>query len=449
MKSIQVVKGDKEDSLFAIKDYSFVEVETENPPIPIYRMSIKKNFKTILDARYWLFEINGNIKELVDAPKKLIDYIVDYEENINFRETYLFHDLRTKYCDILLYNAVEGVENNVILVGVTCLEEETCFSFKAFSLKGLFEFVKIVTRYCQKQGVTVRSSKNVKWMQIEQYMVPSVKFVRDKLLDSLLDRTISEKYFDVFFRAFKCIDGQGYLDKAFLESKIKIGEHTTKINAVNQFTRYFSPFWKQEINIKDSSRIVLCLHDELQDNESIDKVVYTLKPYLMKYYQLHWFEDFCEKIIKNINIQGITINNIYSGRIFNFFQDGITSNNREIDILLEVKKAGVYKVIAIECKKTLTEKEIRDTNKKIKNKILKSHMDIIDAYIHIGCFYNTDVNFNKKLKESNTKRYKQEYLQLPKDSKATDYPYFAFAIDNIKDFKEKLEYILNEIFEQW
>ena len=73
-----------------------------------------------------------------------------------------------------------------------------------------------------------------------------------------------------------------------------------------------------KININDSKKKVLYLHDILLNTED---AVYSLNPYLIQYYQLYWFEDFCTMILENINISEFKITNIYSGRKFNFFSN--------------------------------------------------------------------------------------------------------------------------------
>lgn len=444
MKNVQIVKAEKEHKLFSIKDYSFIEEETIFPSIPIYRITVKQHFDSPLDVRYWFEEIESNIEYLVDTPSELTDYIKRYEENIHFAENYLFHDLRTKYIDFLIFD-VEGLKNNIIFIGYTLLEKETCIALKAFTFNGLSEFTKKFLSYCNKHEIAVNSEINLKWLQLEQSILPATNVNRNDIFDSFLKRTLQEDYCGSFLRAFKCIDAQGYLDKSFYDVTIVINGHQVTIREVNQFTKYFSPFWKTDISIKEVSRTILCLHDEILNDESINKIVYTIKPHLMQYYQLHWFEDFCSEVIKKIS--ELKIVNSYAGRRFNFFQNGLENDIREIDLILGIEYRNDYKIIAIECKKTLTDKEITGTNKKIKNKILSSHSNIIDAYIHIGCF-NNGVVFDKEIAETYEK-YKQGLIQIENDSKVNDVPYYAFCISSIENLKVKICHLVKEIFEQW
>ena len=211
--------------------------------------------------------------------------------------------------------------------------------------------------------------------------------------------------------------------------------------------RYFSPFWKTDIYVKDTKRTILYLHDELPNDESVDKIVFTIKPHLMQYYQMHWFEDFCTKVITSINDDEIEIVQSHAGRCFDFIQKGNDYDIREIDLILGVRYNNLYKIISIECKKTLTNDEIKKTNKKIKEKVLKSHLNIIDAFVHIGCF-NDGVELDKPILTSNLK-YKQNLIQIKTDEKANDVPYFAFVAQSRNDMKSIFLHIIKEIFSQW
>ena len=446
MKNIQVVKEKKEQRIFDLKGYSFIEEESEFPPIPIYRIALNQHFNSPLDVRYWLEEISDSIQFLADTPSELTNYIKEYEENIRFKDKYLFHDLRTRYIDFLLYDESE-LKNNVLLVGYTFLEEGTCLAIKAFSLAGLAEFAQKILDYCSKNEISVESEDNLRWIQLEQCMLPEINLNRNDIFDSFLKKTLQNDYCGTFLSAFNSIDAQGYLDKAFYDKPITINGHATTVRVVNQFTKYFSPFWKTDISVKEVSRTILCLHDELLNDESISKIVYTIKPHLMQYYQLHWFEDFCGKVIDNINIPELKILSSYSGRRFNFFQNGNEGDVREIDLILGVVYNNNFKIIAVECKKTLTGNEIKTTNKKIKDKVLRSHIGIIDAYIHIGCF-NNGVLFDKTISETH-ENYKQGLIQIETDPKVDDVPYFAFSISSIENLKLKMGYVIKEIFEQW
>lgn len=136
---------------------------------------------------------------------------------------------------------------------------------------------------------------------------------------------------------------------------------------------------------------------------------------------------------------------ILPGRKYNFFSDEDKENIREIDVALGVEKAGCLKLIAIECKKTLSRKELQTTNKKSKEKIVNSGNNVFDAFIHIGCFKN-DVELDKKM-DGTRKMYKQDILES--ENSYSDVPYYAFTIESVEDYKFKFQYILDDIFKNW
>jgi hypothetical protein len=446
MKKIKVVKEESPQKIFSIQSYSFILEESENAPIPVYKTVVKKHFSSPLDIRYWFEEISSGIQFLSETPSELTEYIKNYEENSCFTDICLFHDLRTRYIDFLLYDQ-GNLKNNVLLIGYTLLENEVYIVIKSFSLEGLVEFTKELIRYCNSNEISIENNSDLRWMQLEQCILPATNLARNDMFDSFLQKSLQTDYCDIFLKAFQIIDSQGYLDKSFYDSSVIINGHDCIIRDINQFTKYFSLFWKTDISIKEISRTVLYLHDEILNEESINKIVYTIKPHLMQYYQLHWFEDFCDSIIKNTAFEQFKIVNSYSGRKFNFFQNGNCDDIREIDLILGIVRNNTYKIIAVECKKTLSKKEITVTNRKIKDKILKSYSNVIDAYIHIGCF-NNDVEFDKCI-EGSHERYKQGLIQLNDDPKIDDVPYFAFSISSIENFQLKFSYVVENILEQW
>ena len=449
MKNIEIVTGESDTALFNIGGYSFIEQETERfQEIPIFRMVVAKHFESVLDVRYWLEDIFDD-EFLLNIPSELTEYIKKYEENIRFTDRYLFHDLRTRYIDFLHLCSNTEPSDSVAFIGYTLLDNETCFAIKAFKLNDLVLLVEAISKHCHKSSVCFETTENLRWIQLQQYLLPDRNLSRNDICDSFLKKTLNKEYCKIFLDAFKTLDLKGYLDQKFYDHPIVINGHQTIIRDCKQFTKYFSRFWKTDISdiVANKTQTILCLHDELPNDDSKDNIVYTIKPYLKQYYQLNWFEDFCAEIISEINIPGFKILSSYAGRHFDFFQRGKDSDIRELDFIFGVQHGDIYKIIAIECKKTLSDTEITRTNRAIREKILKSHMSIIDAYIHIGCF-NNGVVFDKDIDEK-ANAYKQGILQVQDDPDAIDAPYFSFAISSIDDFESKLSYIIKHIFKEW
>ena len=136
---------------------------------------------------------------------------------------------------------------------------------------------------------------------------------------------------------------------------------------------------------------------------------------------------------------------IMSGNRFNFFANEDQKNEREIDVIVNVEIQGISKLIAIECKKTLSDKEIQITNKKCREKIINSGNNLFDAFIHIGCFSN-EVNFEKNFQGTQLK-YKQGIIGG--SDGILDVPFYAFDISSIEDYEKKLKYVIKDIFKNW
>ena len=136
---------------------------------------------------------------------------------------------------------------------------------------------------------------------------------------------------------------------------------------------------------------------------------------------------------------------VLPGKKFNFFADDNKENVREIDVVLGVEQDAYLKLIAIECKKTLSSKEIQTTNKKCREKVINSGNNVFDAFAHIGCFRG-DVNFDKRIDGTNEK-YRQSILEGEDEN--VDVPYYAFAIKSIEDYKMKLGYVVSDVFKNW
>ncbi|SET54813.1 hypothetical protein [[Clostridium] polysaccharolyticum] len=446
MKKIQYTNCYKDKSIFSINNFYFYEAETKQPPVPLFHMRILNHFDSELDIHLWIDELHENICFLLESPVELTELIKKYESDNPFRETCLFHDLRTNYIDIInLQN--DNIEDNIIFVGYSIQEEYTCFSIKAFSFQGLFDFWSLVNKYCENNEIEIEYKENIKWMQFEKCLLKDTNFSRTDFHSQFLEKTLEHEYSNFFLQAFREIDNNGFLHDSFFDKEVIINNHRTKLRQINQFTKYFSAYWKTEIPTKETSRSVICLYDEILNDENRQKVVYTMKPYLMQYYQLHWFEDFCSSLLKKINTKHFKIEHILTNREFNFFEDPETGQRREIDILLGVSNDKKYRTIAIECKKTISHSEIKKTNDKIKNRIFKAGFNAIDAYIHIG-FNNNDVVFDKTINNSSIE-YKLDLLQCQESEQVDDAPYYAIAIKSREDFESKLKFIISDIFEQW
>ena len=452
MKRIKVIEKSSGSSLFSIDKYAFKYIQGEEKQMIKYQIELKLPDYDAADMRFLLADIDSNFEFLLTAPQELTNFIKEYEEDNDPSDECLFHDLRTKYVDFIR-NKVENekcVQDELIIVGYSLLKEKIYLVIKAFSLKVVSAFLQKITSYCLKnpKPIEIEAKEDIRWLELNQYVWETNEDERNIGYKDFLMKTLSEENFIIFYRIFQQIDKEGYFGKDFYEEVIfkkhqgKDGkEHRVPIS---QISKYFAPFWKYRIDI-NKSKDILCLHDEIPIDEKFDEYVYTFKPGLMKYYLKNWFEDFTTEVIREMNSGSFQVKYILSGKKFNFFCDKNENNIREIDVVLGVEKKSCLKLVAIECKKTLSSKEVQITNKKCREKVINSGNNVFDAFIHIGCFKG-DIDFDKQI-EGTKEKYKRSVLEGEDDN--LDVPYYAFIIKSISDYEMKLGHVLTDVFENW
>lgn len=454
MRKIKVVKNTDDNLLFSINDIGFKydadDKDKDETKIIKYQLEIGLMDKKPVDIRFWLQEIDPEFQFFLPAPEELTEYIRKYEENNNPNDECLFHDLRTKYIDFIR-NHVRGrknIEDEILIAGYSLLPEKVYLVIKAFSFKGLSDFLQKILKYCMKHEIDVKAEEDIRWIELQQYMIKNTSPKEIRNHKDFLEGTLNEEYFEKFRRIFQCIDTEGYLRKDTYESvatqKITVKGKEKEV-PINQLRKYVTPYWKHGIHTNGKEKTIVCLDNEAPENEKIDDYVYTFRPNLMRYYLQNWFEDFTVEIIKKLDNTNYQIKYILPGERFNFFADKAEKNIREIDVVLGIEKDSCLKIIAVECKKTLSKKELQTTNKKCRTKVINSGNNVFDAFVHIGCFRG-DVVFDKTVEET-TKTYKQDILEGNRD--CNDVPYYAFVIESMEDYKVKFNYILDDIFKNW
>ena len=450
MRTIEMVKKIGDNLLFSIDDIGFRYNEGSKKQIIKYQLEIDLTDQQPIDIRFWFQEIDSEFEFLLPAPGELTDYIKNYEENNNPNDECLFHDFRTKYIEFIRNRMDDRTEiqEQIIIIGYSLRPEKVYLVIKTFSLKGLSAFWKKVQNYCLQKEIQIKTEEDIRWVELQQYMLEDNSEKDNRNYKDFLDRTLVEDNFKRFRKIFQCIDIEGYFSKKVYDEttcyKRTINGKTKEI-PISPVRKYITPYWKYNIRTSNKEKTILCLHHEMPDDKKIDEYVYTFHPDLMRYYLQNWFEDFTVEIIKRLEGTPYHMKYILPGRKYNFFLDEDEENIREIDVALGVEKAGCLKLIAIECKKTLSRKELQTTNKKSKEKIVNSGNNVFDAFIHIGCFKN-DVEFDKKMKGTR-KMYKQDILES--ENSYSDVPYYAFAIESVEDYKFKFQYILDDIFKNW
>lgn len=443
-REIRVIHGDCPEAFFSIGEYAFEKVDEKciDTEVYKYQFQIEMFVESEIDIRLWIEDIIPQIKFLTIAPEELRKYIKLFEENTNPNEECLFHDFRTRFIDFAMikYKMGEEWKEDIFLCGYSMDKIYVYIVIKTFSLITLSEIYTCIIQSCLKQEIEFILDENIRWIRLNSYKVrDNTKASTVQEMD-FLNKTLVETNFKVFYNAFRQIDIEGFLSKKLYSEYMYKNQKLLK-----QVSKFFSPYWKLNSDLPEKTKSILYLHDEAPEDEYIDAYVYAFKPSLMKYYLQNWFEDFTSRIVEEMEWGNYNVLHSMKGCEFNFFNDNDESNIREIDLIMEIQKDRDSKIIAIECKKTLSRKEIQTTNRKCREKILESGNNIFDAFVHIGCFKGDvefDINFN-----GSKEKYKQGIINAKGNN--YDAPFYAFSIKSIDDYKKKMLYIIDDIFKNW
>lgn len=446
-KYISVSLTKSENTVFQCDDLYFDSTTVEGDSLIKISFNVICGESTVdpLIVRSMLQEIFSEYIFLVESPKELIEYIKKYEEERDPTDAVLFHDFRTRYIDFVKTSE----SKDILLIGYNISGSVIYFVVKGNSYHTLKAFSENLATYCQKKEYIFSSNEYLRWIYLEKYMKSENKYIRDIISDGFLKSTLDDRFFSKYKEIFQKINSDGYFSKSLYEEyTTKLEENPERRVPIKQMQRYLRGYWKKRLEVKNGSD-VLFLHNEMPDKNN-GSIVYSLSPSLLAYYKLHWFEDFCSNLIDKISWGSeFELIGIRTGQIYNFFCDGEETHEREIDIMLGIAKTGVYRNIAIECKTTLSKKEIERTNKKCREKVLASMTEMIDAFIHIGCF-NNDVVMEHRMEGINN-AYSKGVLESNSDETIIipDVPYFAFSISSVDSLKKSLLYIINIIFNEW
>lgn len=406
----------------------------------------------LVDLRNVVSELGSEIDFLTDVPLETAVCIKEYERDMLPQDEHLFHDVRAEYIDLvgIDWKLVPGQkerrhtdEERVLLVGYGRNAKTSYIVVKAFSFLPLTLFVKKLVDYGNKYSISVSSERNLRLMELYVYRIRRKSEKTPEYCKSLLHNTLKETYFNFFVECFKKIDVYGYIYQDDFESiKEKYEGKATKKEVLD---RHFVPYRRQRI--KNKKQELLFLSSEVANISgihTIDQYVYSLRAEEMVYYQELWFEDFVGEMICKNDISPFKLKQIDSGDTYNFFGDGKENHNREIDHLLCYEKDGNDRVIAVECKKTLSHSNVKNTNKKNVERIIKSGKQVIDAFFYIGCFINNDLLLDRSI--GGVGKYKTGVLG---DGLDVQRPYYVFQIEDIRSSVEKMKWFLKDIFDNW
>ena len=283
-RKIELLEKISENALFHIDEFSFQLTVEDKGNMRKYFMELKVAGQSPSDVRFFLEEVAPEWEFLLESPKELTDYIKSYEEDNNPNDESLFHDLRTKYVEFLKRRESDSFDatERIIILGFSVVEEKIYMVLKTFSLNVLSTFLEKLKQYCRENEMEIVMSEDVRWIELNQYVVRQKEVVRGLQSEEFLKRTVVKKLFPRFLRIFKFIDMDGYFEKGIYDEvmfqKEAYPNGSVKKVEIRQVSRFFSSYWKYRLSAKDKE--ILCLHDEKPDDKGIEKYVYTFKPSL-------------------------------------------------------------------------------------------------------------------------------------------------------------------------
>ena len=218
-RKIELLEKISENALFHIDEFSFQLTVEDKGNMRKYFMELKVAGQSPSDVRFFLEEVAPEWEFLLESPKELTDYIKSYEEDNNPNDESLFHDLRTKYVEFLKRRESDSFDatERIIILGFSVVEEKIYMVLKTFSLNVLSTFLEKLKQYCRENEMEIVMSEDVRWIELNQYVVRQKEVVRGLQSEEFLKRTLVKKLFPRFLRIFKFIDMDGYFEKGIYD----------------------------------------------------------------------------------------------------------------------------------------------------------------------------------------------------------------------------------------
>lgn len=412
-----------------------------------FTIQTNENTKDIVAIDDYLKEIS-DFTFLLAIPKKESSLIEEFDHKLLNGNTPIFHNMRKHYVEVCEYNNISLTNNeiNIVFIGITVNNGTFNFKIKAFNIDSVKCVTNSIISHMTSKfaGVNVYVEYNINWLTINQLKIrktntsESIKSLdKEKLLNITFNNEKECEY------AFKKIWDKGYLTVEEIEKTVNGSKPIAKIKAMKTL---FQEYLKLNI-INDKN---LLLHMEPAINYHQDERnnrIFSFNPRTLQHFYSCWHEDYIGEILKDAKSQ-LNIKSMEKNNIYNFFNDGIPNNEKEIDWLILVETNNTEKIVAIECKRTLSCKEIKDTIEKFDAKIIKSpNKLLIDGFILVSYIINES---DKSKIESNYFKGNDHYVHnfpVPLSSGGTqNIPLIIFNSSQSKKTKNQLiTYIKNYI----
>ena len=129
-----------------------------------------------------------------------------------------------------------------------------------------------ILKYCVQKEISVKTEKDIRWVELQQYMLEDDSSKEKKIYKDFLECTLVEDYFERFRKIFQSIDMEGYFGKNIYEEvmkqKITVNGEERDV-PITQIRKYATPYWKHSIHMNSKEKTILCLDNEAPEDETV------------------------------------------------------------------------------------------------------------------------------------------------------------------------------------
>lgn len=343
-----------------------------------------------------------NFSLLTDVPIDLVDLIKEYENDLMEGDKALFYDIRKQFLIPIVVDFVSSSKvNQIAFLGYSIFSNIIEFSIKAFDYESIrIIFNSLTAKFSELDYLkNVSFSEHIKWIRQKQLKV----FKKEKPNYNNSQKLLigSKDNSSTYSKLLLEIKNKGYIDRSYRDI-------LNRDLTLPQYDNLMKIFEKSLLLQVENNKITLMHHsDPLNVKEDDIQTVYTFKPRIWQYYLNDWYEDFITYAIEDIRCDEdfeIKILNVDGNSEYNFKESGLDKDKVELDLIVLLQYRDKYKIVAIECKRTMSNKNRKKIKEKYESKILNSvsNYNLIDAYVNIGYFSSSsDIRIDKIFSNKN------------------------------------------------
>lgn len=284
MRKIEIVEKPCDEAIYEIDKFAFRFGNNDTGYMIKYQVDLDIKGGQPIDVRLLLQDMDSKLEFLLPAPEEVTKLINEVDEKNDPSDECLFHDLRTKYIEFIKYvtDTPTNINEEIILLGFSLHDEKIYLVMKTFSFNVLADFWQKLISYCTDKSIKLNVPDDIRWIKLQQYLLNTNETKGNGFSRDFLARTLVEDNFLRFLQIFRQIDTEGYFGKSFYDRvmyRIKKFNEKKEIRVpINQVNKFFAPYWKYQISTAEKNKTVLCLHDEMPSDETVEEYVYTFKP---------------------------------------------------------------------------------------------------------------------------------------------------------------------------